>query len=225
MILKFVEETIEDVLKLFKNSPVHQSQFKLHQLVEDDSLDKVHDVGYKLIHYHKIRWTSYRECVQRISALYDSLESYLRNASEDRAKTPAVRRQYANLFERLTDHKFVLYLLFLKDVLPILAIAIKIPLKKVNELILLKTRHTHFCNGSNTPARAAGGRKNATTHNRGEPFAPRKSRIGFHSHRECMEETHEYANELGKQGGKNPKKIPKFSINHERFSRTIEKNI
>ena len=39
-----------------------------------------------------------------------------------------------------------------------------------------------------------------------------------------MEETHEYANELEKQGGKNPRKIPKFSINHhERFSRTIEK--
>ena len=40
-----------------------------------------------------------------------------------------------------------------------------------------------------------------------------------------MEKTHEYANELGIQGGKNPRKIPKFSINHERFSRTIEKNI
>ena len=40
-----------------------------------------------------------------------------------------------------------------------------------------------------------------------------------------MEETHEYANELGKQGGKNPGKIPKFSINHERFSRTMEKNL
>ena len=40
-----------------------------------------------------------------------------------------------------------------------------------------------------------------------------------------MEETHEYANELGKQGGKNLRKIPKFSINHECFSRTIEKNI
>ena len=35
-----------------------------------------------------------------------------------------------------------------------------------------------------------------------------------------MEETHEYANKLGKRGRKNP---PKFSINHERFSRTIEK--
>ena len=73
--------------------------------------------------------------------------------------------------------------------------------------------------------RAAGGEKNATTHNGGEPFPPRKSRIGFHSHRECMEEAHDYVNELGKQGGKNPRKIPKFSINHERFSRTIEKNI
>ena len=49
-------------------------------------------------------------------------------------------------------------------------------------------------------------RKNATTHNGGEPFAPGKSRIGFYSHRECMEEAHEYGNELGKQGGKNPKK-------------------
>ena len=26
-----------------------------------------------------------------------------------------------------------------------------------------------------------------------------KSRIGFHSHRECIEEDHEYANKLGKQ--------------------------
>ena len=31
------------------------------------------------------------------------------------------------------------------------------------------------------------------------------------------------ANELGKQGGKNPRKIPKFSINHEFFSCIIEK--
>ena len=96
-------------------------------------------------------------------------------------------------------------------------------LKKVNELVCSKRDHSHFCNGSSTPACAAGGGKNATTHNGGEPFAPGKSRIGFYSHRECMEETHEYANELGKQGRKNPRKIPKFSINHERSSRTIEK--
>ena len=123
MIPRFVEETIEDVLKLFKNSAVHQSQFKLHREGEDNSLDEVHDLGYKLIHYHKIRWTSYSEFVQRINALYDSLQSYLAKASEDRANTPAVRRRCADLHVRLTDHKFILYLLFLKYVLPILAIA------------------------------------------------------------------------------------------------------
>ena len=95
-------------------------------------------------------------------------------------------------------------------------------LKKVNELVCSKRDHSHFCNGSNTAARATGCGKNATMHNGGKPFAPGKSYIGFYSHRECMEEAHEYANELGKQGGKNPRKIPKFSINHECFSRTIE---
>ena len=33
-----------------------------------------------------------------------------------------------------------------------------------------------------------------------------------------MEEEHEYANELLKQGVKNPRKVPKFTIIHERFS-------
>ena len=46
---------------------------------------------------------------------------------------------------------------------------------------------------------------------------------GFHSHRECMEDANEYCNELGKQGGNNPIKIPKSSINHKCFSCTIEK--
>ena len=89
-------------------------------------------------------------------------------------------------------------------------------LKKVNELVCLKRDNSHFCNGSNTPARAAGGGKNANT-----PPSLLGSRASVFS----MEETQEYANELGKQGGKNPRKIPKFSINHERFSRTIEKNL
>ena len=56
-------------------------------------------------------------------------------------------------------------------------------LKKVKELVCSKRDHSHFCNGSNTPARAAGGGKNATTHNGGEPFTPGKSRShAFTSH-------------------------------------------
>ena len=38
-----------------------------------------------------------------------------------------------------------------------------------------------------------------------------------------MEKAYEYANKLGKQGGKYPRKIPKFSITHGRFSCTMEK--
>ena len=82
----------------------------------------------------------------------------------------------------------------------------------------------HFFH-SNTPALSGGSGKTPLRIMEANLSLLAKSRIDFHSHRECMEKTHEYANELGKQGGKNPKKIPKFSINHERFSRTIEKNI
>ena len=80
-----------------------------------------------------------------------------------------------------------------------------------------------FFNGSHTPALIGGSRKTPLRIMEANRSLLAKSRIDFHSHRECMEETHEYANELGKQGGKNLRKIPKFSIHHERFSRTIEK--
>ena len=40
-----------------------------------------------------------------------------------------------------------------------------------------------------------------------------------------MEETHEYANNLGKQGGKNARKIPKFSINTSVLAVLSEKNL
>ena len=85
MIPKFVKETIDDILKVFKYSAVHQSQ--LHSQLQVDDLAEVHDKGTKLIHYHKIRWTSYNECVKRVSDLFDSLASYLQRMSEDMANT------------------------------------------------------------------------------------------------------------------------------------------
>ena len=38
-----------------------------------------------------------------------------------------------------------------------------------------------------------------------------------------MEESYEYANKFGKQGRKNPRYMPKITINCEPFSRAIEK--
>ena len=53
-------------------------------------------------------------------------------------------------------------------------------LKKVNELVCSKRDHSLFVMVLySTPACAAGGGKNATTHNGGEPFAPGSPRIGF----------------------------------------------
>ena len=82
MISKFVEETIDDVLKLFKYSAVHQSR------LQSDGLVEVYEKGTKLIHYHKICWTSYNEYVKRVNDLFDSLSSYL---SEDMASSALVR--------------------------------------------------------------------------------------------------------------------------------------
>ena len=123
MISKFVEETIDDVLKLFKYSAVHQSQFQ-SQLQSDD-LVEVYEKGTKLIHYHKICWTSYNEYVKRVNDLFDSISSYLQKMSEDMANSALVKRKCTNLHQRFTDTKFILYMLFLKDTLPILAVANK----------------------------------------------------------------------------------------------------
>ena len=119
MISKFVEETIDDVLKLFKYSAVHQSQ------LQSDGLVEVYEKGTKLIHYHKICWTSYNEYVKRVNDLFDSLSSYLQKMSEDMANSALVRRKCTDLHQRFTDTKFILYVLFLKDTLPILAVANK----------------------------------------------------------------------------------------------------
>ena len=78
MILKFVEETIDGVLKLFKYSAVHQSQFQSQ--LQSDGLVEVYEKGTKLIHYHKICWTSYNEYVKRVNDLFNSLSSYLQKS-------------------------------------------------------------------------------------------------------------------------------------------------
>ena len=105
MIPKFVEETIDDVLKPFKYSAVHQSQFQSQ--LQSDGLVEVYKKGTKLIHYHKIRWTSYNECVKRVNDLFDSLSSCLQKMSGDMANSALVRRKCTDLHQRFTDNKCI----------------------------------------------------------------------------------------------------------------------
>ena len=126
MISKFVEETI-DVLKLFKYSAVHQSQFQSQ--LQSDGLVEIYEKGTKLIHYHKICWTSYNEYVKRVNDQFDSLSSYLQKMSEDMANsalvkrkcTDLVKRKCTDLHQRFTDTKFILYMLFLKQIFPLIS--------------------------------------------------------------------------------------------------------
>ena len=107
MIPKFVEETIDDLLKLFKYSAIHQSQFQ-NQL-QCDGLVEVYEKGTKLIHYHKIRWTRYNECVKRVSDLFDSFASYLQKMSEDMSNSKSARQKCYDLHQKFADTKFILY--------------------------------------------------------------------------------------------------------------------
>ena len=58
-----VENTIKDVLNHFRFSAVSQSQLK-------SILELREERFVKLVSYHKIRWLSLNECVQRLSSLH-----------------------------------------------------------------------------------------------------------------------------------------------------------
>lgn len=122
-----VENTIKDVLNHFKYSAVSQSQLKsLLELKEEKYI--------KLVSYHKIRWLSLNECVQRLSSLHTVLCEYFEREMNDKANRKAVRTKCEDLLERLRDPKFLLYLLFLQAYLPLLS-EINVQCQKRNALI------------------------------------------------------------------------------------------
>ena len=69
----------------------------------------------------QVRVSVYRKYINYIS----SPESYLKKASEDRDSSAIVHRKCTDLQEIFTDHRFILYLLLLKDTLPLLTNANK----------------------------------------------------------------------------------------------------
>ena len=75
----------------------------------------------KLVSYHKIRWLSRNECVQRLVHLHPTLCSYFEQEAHDMANRRAVRTKCEDLKERLQDPKLLLYLFFLQAYLPLLS--------------------------------------------------------------------------------------------------------
>ena len=109
-----VEAMIKDVLNHFKFSAVSQSQLKsIIELTEEKYV--------KLVSYHKIRWLSLNECVQRLVQLNPILCAYFQQEVHDMANRAVVRKKCEDLKERLQDPKILLYLFFLHAYLPLLS--------------------------------------------------------------------------------------------------------
>ena len=108
-----VEATIKDILDHFKYSPVAQS--KLREICELNSEPFV-----KLIEYHKVRWLSLEECIDRLHQLHDELGEYFESRSQDVDSRKSARDCCEDLYERLCDPSFNLYIAFLNFYLPML---------------------------------------------------------------------------------------------------------
>ena len=90
-----VETMIKDVLNHFKYSAVSQSQFKaIMELSEEKYI--------KLVSYHKVRWLSLNECVQRLVQLHSVLCTYFENEAHDMSNRAVVRRKCVDIYKRTT---------------------------------------------------------------------------------------------------------------------------
>ena len=112
----FVEKLISDVLFYFRDSSTRRDKFMtLLQLTDPD-----HEY-VALVQYHKIRWLSLSDCVNRVCNLLPSLVRYFDEEMRDTKNRIAVRKKAENLHARIEDPLFALYLYFLQPNLDILA--------------------------------------------------------------------------------------------------------
>ena len=74
-LLSSVYKTVDDVMKFFKNS--HIQREKLEAITEMASEDHEY---YRLVEYHKVRWLSLTDCVQRFKDLLHEIVRYFNSA-------------------------------------------------------------------------------------------------------------------------------------------------
>ena len=89
----------------FKDSPVRREEFlKLNELVEPDS------PHVALVLYHRVRWLSLADCVERLTQLLPLLVRYFDEQAEDMANSTTVRAKSRALHARFSEPLFQLYL-------------------------------------------------------------------------------------------------------------------
>ena len=102
---------------------------KLQALVEASSDE--HDY-YTLVTYHKVRWLSLNECVQRFTDLLPEICQFFEEESHRSRNSVAERTRLGEIHQKLVSAEFQLYLFFLQGQLPIIA-GINTQLQKSNQ--------------------------------------------------------------------------------------------
>lgn len=111
-----VHSTVDAVMNHFKNSHVRKE--KLTAIIEMS--DNEHEYQ-QLVAYHRVRWLSLNDCVQRFTDLLPEIVSYFELQAHTTSIRLSERAKLQELYDGLVDPAFQLYLYFLRGRLPILA--------------------------------------------------------------------------------------------------------
>ena len=122
-----VHKIVDDVMRHFKNSHVRKE--KLKDLIEMSGEEHEYQ---QLVQYHRVRWLSLNDCVQRFSDLLPEIVQYFEHEAQNTSVRPSERAKLQEFHDELVEPSFQLYLLFLQGRLPLLA-SINTQLQKRNQ--------------------------------------------------------------------------------------------
>ena len=94
----FVEKLVGDILFYFRDSPTRRDQFKSLLELTDPDLEYI-----TIVQYHKIRWLSLSDCVNRLCMLLPMLVRFFEAEMRDMNNRIAVRRKSEDLHAKLED--------------------------------------------------------------------------------------------------------------------------
>ena len=75
----------------------------------------------QLVTYHKVRWLTLNDCVQRFTDLLPEIVNYFEQEAQNAANRPSEHAKLQEIHDGIVDPQFQLYLYFLQGRLPILA--------------------------------------------------------------------------------------------------------
>ena len=111
-----VSKTVDDIMKFFKNSHIRRE--KLTSIIEMSTEEHEY---YQLVAYHRVRWLSLNDCVQRFVDLLPEIVRYFEEEAHNMLLRPAERSKMQEFYDELVHPEFQLYLYFLQGRLPTLA--------------------------------------------------------------------------------------------------------